>query len=100
MTALPFLSQLLTSLSSAALVGFIFWAWLNSRFRFVERIMDEQRERIKDLEEKAAESMSKHDHHHIRKEDKEAIEKQLNDLRKDVKDMPHKIVDLIKPFIK
>ncbi len=90
-----FLLQLCTSLGSAALVGWMFWTWITSKFNFMERTDAENRARIIELERKNAELLSKEDHYIIRKEDKDALERQISELRSDIKHMPERIVAMI-----
>lgn len=94
-----FLSQLLTNLLSTGIVGFLFWAWLKSNLKFLEKQISENRARIIDLEKRQNVYVEKNTHDSIRKEDKEGVERQLAEMRKDIKEMPGKILEILKPFI-
>lgn len=95
-----FVLQLATGLGSAAIVGFLFWAWLTSQLNFIKQENKENRARIISLEKQCATLISKDDHSDLRKEDKEMIEKQIAELKQDIKDMPGKILSTIKNFLK
>ena len=94
------MSQLLTSLSTLTLVGILFWAWINARFKAAEEKDNENRARIRELEKNQHHFVEKNDHNEIRREDKEGIENQLREMRDDMREMPERIVSMIKQFIK
>jgi hypothetical protein len=94
-----FWSTILTSLGTASLVGFLFWSWINNKFKSLEDRDRESRSRIRELEKQANQTLTKDDHFDIRKEDKENLEKQINEIKADLKGMPEKIVNMLKPFL-
>ncbi|HRN80162.1 MAG TPA: hypothetical protein PKY29_04410 [Ferruginibacter sp.] len=94
-----FLIQLSTSLGSVSLVGFLFWTWITNRFKYMEEMHQDNKVRIRELENLNHQLLSKQDHYHIRKEDSERIEKQISEVKTDIKKMPEQIVNLLKPFL-
>lgn len=95
-----FLSTVLTSLGTATLTGILFWAWLNTKFDSFKTQMDDLKEKNRDLEKRHMEFLLKEDHHDMRREDKEGFENQLREMRKDIKEMPNQLMNMIKQFIK
>lgn len=95
-----FLLSLCTTIGTVGVVGFLFWTWLNAKFSYQDKTDAENRARIIQLEKSQADLLSKDDHYEIRKEDKDGLEKQMGEMKKDIKDMPEKIVNMLKPFLK
>lgn len=100
MSIANFFLQLCTSLGSVSLMGFLFWNLLNNRFKFLENTSSDNKARIKELELKNERHLSREDHHQIRKEDKEGLEKQIYELKKEIRDMPQKIATLVTALLK
>ena len=86
-----FIVSLLTSIGSCGIIGFLFFSWLNAKFEKVEEI----KERLAVVEQNQFKYLSKEDH----KSDSARVEKDIEELKIDIKEMPQKIVDLLKPFI-
>lgn len=100
MSTANFLLQLCTSLGSVSLMGFLFWNLLNNRFKFLENTSSDNKARIKELELKNEKHLSRDDHRLIRMEDKEGIEKQIYELKKEIRAMPQEIATLVTALMK
>lgn len=100
MSTSAFLLQLCTSLGSVSLMGFLFWNLLNNRFKFLENTSLDNKARIKELEAKNEKHLSRDDHHQIRIEDKKGLEKQIYELKTEIREMPQKIATLVTALMK
>ncbi len=92
--------SIISGLCSAGVVGFLFWSYLNSKFSMIDSQDKENRARIIKIEEKQTLFLAKEDYQEMRREERDLIERQISEIKKDIKDMPKNIVDLLKPFIK
>lgn len=93
------LLSIVTALGSCGLIGAFFFMWLNSKFNSIINQIADNRDRIKYFENNYKGFISKEDHSSIRWEDKDGLEKQINEVKQDIKEMPAKIVHMLKPFL-
>lgn len=84
-----FVANILTSSALVTLVGVLFWAYLNTKFKD----NDDLKKEVRDIRERF---VLKEDH----REDKGSIEKRLDEITRDLKRMPADIVNMLKQFIK
>lgn len=93
---MEFLSTVLTSLGSVALVGFLFWNLLNAKFSNQEEKIRDVAARVKELENQNREYVLKEDHHN----DKISMDRQLKEIRDDIREIPQQITNMLRQFIK
>lgn len=93
------LLSIVTALASCGLIGAFFFMWLNTKFSNMISQIADNRDRLKRLESDNNRFINKDDHSVIRREDKEGLERQINEVKQDIKNMPDKIVNMLRPFL-
>lgn len=91
--------SIVSGICSAGVVGFLFWSWLNTKFSMIDNTNKENRARIIKIEENQHSFLAKDEYQEMRREERELIERQISEIKRDIKEMPKNIVDLLKPFI-
>lgn len=93
------LVSIISALTTSGIVGFLFWAYLTTKFENMKELIIRNDKRIREIERNSNEFVSRKDYSSARKEDKDNFAEQLRELKAEIRDMPERIALILKSFI-
>lgn len=93
------LVSIISALTTSGVIGFLFWAYITTKFENMKELIIRNDKRIREIERNANEYIQRKDYSTSRKEDKDAFAEQLRELKAEIRDMPERIAMILKSFI-